>query len=60
MNGMSAANRDKAKEYRSAVLQDRRVGFYRQVRDTTEAWLREQAVRKSRVELAKKAHAANL
>jgi glycosyltransferase involved in cell wall biosynthesis len=37
---MSARNLEKAKEYRSDLLRERRIAFYRSVRDQTEAWLR--------------------
>jgi glycosyltransferase involved in cell wall biosynthesis len=40
MSRMSARNLEHAKAYRGAVLQERRVGFYRGVRAATEAWLR--------------------
>lgn len=38
---MSARNLEEARLYRKRVLQQRRVGFYRRVRDATEAWLRD-------------------
>jgi glycosyltransferase involved in cell wall biosynthesis len=40
MTRMSARNLNEAKAYRAAVLQERRVGFYRRVRESTAAWLR--------------------
>lgn len=44
MQQMSACNLDRAKAFRVAVLQQRRVGFYRGVRAITEAWLRDQHI----------------
>jgi glycosyltransferase involved in cell wall biosynthesis len=41
MSAMSAENLDRAKAYRSEVLQERRVQFYRRVLETTAAWLRD-------------------
>jgi glycosyltransferase involved in cell wall biosynthesis len=41
MTEMSARNLDEARMYRATVLQQRRVGFYRRVREATEAWLRD-------------------
>jgi len=41
MTRMSARNWEKAKDYREEVLRDRRIAFYRHVRDTTEAWLKQ-------------------
>ena len=38
MNRMSARNHQKAAEYRYDVLQERRIAFYRHVRETTEAY----------------------
>lgn len=39
MNRMSARNLEKARAYRSDLLRERRIAFYRSVRDQTEAWL---------------------
>jgi glycosyltransferase involved in cell wall biosynthesis len=39
MTQMSARNLQEAKAYRGTVLQPRRIGFYRHVRESTEAWL---------------------
>ena len=39
MRRMSERNLVKAQEYNEAVLHDRRVGFYKYVRERTEAWL---------------------
>lgn len=39
---MSARNLEKAKAYRDEKLRERRVAFYRYVRERTEAWLRNQ------------------
>lgn len=41
MAQMSARNWQKAKDYREKVLRDRRIAFYRYVRDTTQAWLKQ-------------------
>ncbi len=41
MTNMSARNLHEARAYRAAVLQQRRLGFYRRVREATEAWLRD-------------------
>ncbi|HEY9852385.1 MAG TPA: glycosyltransferase family 4 protein [Leptolyngbyaceae cyanobacterium] len=41
MARMSARNLSKAKDYREEVLRDRRMAFYRYVRDTTKAWLKQ-------------------
>ncbi|WP_228061182.1 glycosyltransferase family 4 protein [[Phormidium] sp. LEGE 05292] len=41
MARMSARNLSKAKDYREEVLRDRRIAFYRYVRDTTQAWLKQ-------------------
>lgn len=38
---MSARNLNKAKEYKDEVLRERRIAFYRDVREQTELWLRE-------------------
>lgn len=40
MARMSARNLEKAKQYRTEMMADRRLAFYRYVRDRTEAWLR--------------------
>lgn len=40
MAAMSARNLEKAKEYKEEVLRERRISFYRQVREKTEAWLK--------------------
>jgi glycosyltransferase involved in cell wall biosynthesis len=42
MAHMSARNLDKAKEYREEVLRERRMAFYRYVRERTKVWLRTQ------------------
>jgi hypothetical protein len=39
MARMSARNLEKAKEYGEKVLRERRIAFYRYVRERTEAWL---------------------
>lgn len=41
MAQMSARNLSKAKDYREEVLRDRRIAFYRYIRDTTQAWLKQ-------------------
>jgi glycosyltransferase involved in cell wall biosynthesis len=41
MARMSAANLRRAREYRSAVLHERRVRFYRTLREITEQWLQQ-------------------
>lgn len=41
MARMSARNWEKSKEYRDEVLQNRRIAFYRYLRETTEAWLKQ-------------------
>ena len=40
MAHMSARNLEKAKAYREKVLRERRLAFYRHVRETTEAWVK--------------------
>jgi hypothetical protein len=40
MARMSAGNLNKAKEYTDEVLQDRRIAFYRYLKEKTEAWLK--------------------
>ena len=40
MEQMSIRNLEKAKEYREDILHARRVAFYHQVREKTEAWLK--------------------
>lgn len=42
MTRMSAYNLDKAKEYKNELLRQRRLLFYRCVREQTEAWLKQQ------------------
>lgn len=42
MARMSRRNLEKAKEYRNEVLQQRRVAFYRYVKERTEEWLKAQ------------------
>jgi glycosyltransferase involved in cell wall biosynthesis len=42
---MSARNLEKAKEYKEEVLCERRILFYRCVRDNTEAWLETKGIR---------------
>lgn len=42
MARMSRRNLEKAKEYRNEVLQERRVAFYRYVKERTQAWLKAQ------------------
>lgn len=42
MAAMSARNLAKAQEYRDDVLRERRIAFYRHVRERTEEWLREE------------------
>ncbi|PSB50044.1 glycosyl transferase family 1 [filamentous cyanobacterium Phorm 6] len=42
MAQMSARNLNKAKEYTDEVLRERRIAFYRYVREKTEAWLKTQ------------------
>jgi glycosyltransferase involved in cell wall biosynthesis len=37
---MSASNLEKAKDYKEAVLRERRMAFYRYVREQTEVWLK--------------------
>jgi glycosyltransferase involved in cell wall biosynthesis len=39
MTHMSARNLDEARAYRATVVQQRRAGFYRRVREATETWL---------------------
>ena len=39
MAQMSARNLEKAREYRSELLREQRIAFYRYVREQTEAWL---------------------
>jgi glycosyltransferase involved in cell wall biosynthesis len=41
MTRMSACNLATARRYSASVLQQRRVGFYRRIREATEEWLRE-------------------
>jgi glycosyltransferase involved in cell wall biosynthesis len=41
MTRMSARNLEKSREYRDRVLRDRRIAFYRHVREATEAWLKQ-------------------
>lgn len=43
MARMSARNLEKAKDYTEEVLRERRIAFYRYVRERTEAWLKAQA-----------------
>lgn len=43
MARMSARNLEKAKQYRDEILADRRIAFYRYVREKTETWLRRQS-----------------
>jgi glycosyltransferase involved in cell wall biosynthesis len=43
MTRMAADNFDNAKVFRTAMLQQKRIGFYRRVRTVTEAWLRDHA-----------------
>jgi glycosyltransferase involved in cell wall biosynthesis len=43
MSRMSARNLEKARAYRNAVLQPRRIAFYRWVQEATEAWHRTRA-----------------
>jgi glycosyltransferase involved in cell wall biosynthesis len=43
MARMSARNLEKAKQYRDDILADRRIAFYRYVREKTEKWLRRQS-----------------
>ena len=38
--GMSARNLAKAGEYQDEILRERRLTFYRQVRERTETWIR--------------------
>ena len=45
MTEMSARNLLEARTYRGDVLQPRRIGFYRRVREATEAWLRAHGVK---------------
>ena len=40
MAWMSARNLEKAKAYREEVLRERRLAFYRHVRETTETWVK--------------------
>ncbi|MFB2933856.1 glycosyltransferase family 4 protein [Aerosakkonemataceae cyanobacterium BLCC-F154] len=42
MNRMSARNLEKAREYKDEVLRERRIAFYRYVREKTELWLKTQ------------------
>ncbi|WP_414577517.1 glycosyltransferase [Anabaena sp. CCY 9402-a] len=42
MAKMSARNLQKAKEYKSEVLYEQRIDFYRYVREQTELWLKQQ------------------
>lgn len=37
---MSSQNLEKAKEYRETILQEKRLAFYRYVRDKTEEWIK--------------------
>jgi hypothetical protein len=39
MAAMSARNLAKAREYHNGILQERRVAFYRHIRDRTERWI---------------------
>ena len=39
---MSTHTLEKAKEYRSELLREQRIAFYRYVREQTEAWLKSQ------------------
>jgi glycosyltransferase involved in cell wall biosynthesis len=39
MERMATRNLEKAQEYRSELLHDRRIQFYRYVRERTETWL---------------------
>jgi glycosyltransferase involved in cell wall biosynthesis len=41
MTRMAAENLDRAAAFRTAMLQQQRVGFYRRLRAVTEAWLRD-------------------
>ncbi|OKH38180.1 glycosyl transferase family 1 [[Phormidium ambiguum] IAM M-71] len=41
MAQMSARNLSKAKDYREEVLRDRRIAFYRYIRETTQTWLKQ-------------------
>ncbi|OUL27226.1 glycosyltransferase family 4 protein [Nostoc sp. 106C] len=42
MTRMSARNLEKAKDYRDEVLRERRIEFYRYIREQTESWLKKQ------------------
>lgn len=44
MARMSARNLAKAAEYREDLLRERRIAFYRYLREQTEAWIKEQGV----------------
>jgi glycosyltransferase involved in cell wall biosynthesis len=41
MTRMSSENLEKARAFRTAMLQQKRIGFYRRLRAVTEAWLRD-------------------
>ena len=48
---MSARNLERAGDFQEDVLRERRIEFYRYVRERTEEWLRESRVRASQLRI---------
>jgi glycosyltransferase involved in cell wall biosynthesis len=52
MARMSSRNLEKAKDYREKILRERRIAFYRYVREKTEEWLQKQKSMKNNISFA--------